>query len=188
MTNISQTFMSHLLEFLKHRSVGTVVPSSAFLGKKMYGNIDFSKAEVVVEFGPGCGAFTKDILAKINPNCTLILFETNTVFYNKLTTSIKDKRVIILNKNAEQIGDLLAVENVGKADYIFSSIPLALIPKGVKRSILQNAVSNLKPNGKYIQFQYSLADYKLLKKHFSRVRLKFTMLNFPPAFVYSCSV
>jgi phospholipid N-methyltransferase len=77
---------------------------------------------------------------------------------------------------------------MGKADYIFSSIPLALIPKGVKRSILQNAVSNLKPNGKYIQFQYSLADYKLLKKHFSRVRLKFTMLNFPPAFVYSCSV
>ena len=47
-------------EFIKERkTVGAIAPSSKFLMKKMIAPIDFQKADVIVELGPGNGVFTK---------------------------------------------------------------------------------------------------------------------------------
>ena len=71
-------------------------------------------------------------------------------------------------------------------DVVISSLPLANFPFALKRDILQQCYDALKPSGLFIQFQYSLIDYKLLKKKFSSVERKFTPLNIPPAFIYVC--
>ena len=181
--------MSFISEFFKNKTeVGAVAPSSKFLGNKMYGGIDFSEVKCIVEFGPGTGVFTKEILKRMNLDACMIIFETNPSFYQKLKEEIKDERALIVNESAEKIGEYLAIENQEKADFIISSLPLTVFPKELKENILKGAVDNLSENGQYIQFQYSLNAHKLLKEKFGSVKLAFSLINMPPAFVYKCSL
>ena len=74
-----------------------------------------------------------------------------------------------------------------KADIIISSLPLANFSEELRNSILEIVHESLNEKGSFIQFQYSLNAFKNLKKLFPVVKLNFTALNFPPAFVYTCS-
>ena len=61
--------MSFILEYIKHpRKIGAVAPSSRCLSRKMMKPIDFSSAEVIVEYGPGTGSFTSELIAGRKPN------------------------------------------------------------------------------------------------------------------------
>lgn len=71
-------------------------------------------------------------------------------------------------------------------DSIVSSIPLSNISIAEKKELLLQCKEALKPTGTLIQYQYSLADYKLLKAIFGQVELQFALLNIPPAFIYIC--
>lgn len=179
--------MSYLNEFLKNKSVGTVCSSSKSLVRCMFGNLDFSETKVVVELGSGKGVFTREILKLIGPECKLLAFEVNKSFCDKLKSEIQDDRVIIINDSAEHFGKYLRQYQYEKADHIISSLPLALFSLELKESILLNATHFLNDMGQFLQFQYAPVDYKRLKKHFGNVKLRFSMLNFPPAFVYRCT-
>ena len=72
------------------------------------------------------------------------------------------------------------------ADYVISSLPLALLSDAKVESILHAIHDSLCPEGRFLQYQYSLAHYADLKSTFSKVHLKFTIRNMPPAFVYEC--
>lgn len=181
--------MSFLKQFFNNKSeVGAVAPSSKILGKKMYGDLDFNKAKCIVEFGPGTGVFTLEILKRMNEDALLIVFETNESFFLKLKSNIGDKRLLLVNDSAERVGDYIVANGFDKADYIISSLPLTVFPKELKNSILDESKKFLKEGGEFIQFQYSLNAYKLLKEKFSGVKLKFTPVNIPPAFVYKCKL
>ncbi|WP_373942032.1 hypothetical protein OEG92_01170 [Polaribacter sejongensis] len=103
--------MNNRINFLKEsiknlKTLGTVTPSSRFLAERMLKKIDFSKVEVLVEFGPGNGAITKLILEKLPINATLICFEINDCFYNELS-EIKNKQLIVVKSSAEKIEEEL---------------------------------------------------------------------------------
>lgn len=180
--------MSYLREFLKNKSVGAVSSSSKSLGKYMFGKLDYSNTKVIVELGGGQGVFTHEILKLINPECKLLVFETNEVFCKKLKITTQDDRAVIINESAEKIGDYLQKHNFEKADYIISSLPLSMFSLELKEDILQNATQFLDDKGQFLQFQYAPFDYKRLKKHFVKVKMNFSIRNFPPAFVYRCSL
>ena len=77
-----------LKNFLKNwKEVGSITPSSRFLTKKMLESIDFSKADTIVELGPGTGVFTKEILIRMKSNAKLIILETNHQFSENLKKS-----------------------------------------------------------------------------------------------------
>jgi phospholipid N-methyltransferase len=170
------------------KTSGSIMPSSRFLIKKMLHNIDFSKDLILVEFGPANGIITTEIIKRMSKNSKLICFEINPVFYKELKESIKDKRVIILDKSAENIKDELNKININDIDFCVSSLPLAMIPQPICSNIINNTLNVLKTNGGFVQYQYSLHYYKHLKKTFNKqnIRLKFCLMNFPPAFVYNC--
>lgn len=176
-------------EFLKERrTVGAISPSSKFLGKKMISTIDFTKAKIIVEYGPGTGIFTKEILKKMTPESTLLVFETQKSFCDMITNEIKDSRMILINDSAEKIGEYLEKHGFELADHIVSSLPFTVIPSQIKNSILNQTVKFLNPAGSYLQFQYSLNAHKLLKSKFKTVKLDFTPMNIPPAFIYRCRI
>jgi len=178
--------MSYFKEFLKHKSVGAISSSSKAMGNKMYGSLKLNEAKAVVEFGAGDGVFTTEILKLIGPNTKFFVFETNEYFYKVLKEKINDERVIIINDSAEKIGDYIKKQNLNEVDYIISALPLSLIPVDIKNSIIQNSIKYLKSEGLYVQFQYTPYDYRRLKKYFKKVKLTFTLTNFPPAFLYRC--
>ncbi len=175
-------------QFIKERKqTGAVAPSSRYLMRHMLKPVDFKKAKVIVELGPGNGVFTKGILKKMAPDAKLFSFELNTSFYEFIQNEIQDDRLILINDSAEKIETYLQQHNVQQADYVISSLPLAVIPPRVKVTILKAAKKILPPKGKYIQFQYSLNAKGLLEKNFKHVKINFTAINIPPAFVYECS-
>lgn len=155
--------------------------------KKMLKPIDFKSAKCILELGPGNGVFTKGILDRMSADCKLISFELNEHFCDYIKNQINDHRFTLLNRSAEDIQDVLKEFGIGKADYIVSSLPLAVIPTEIKSNILDGAKKALTEKGKYIQFQYTLNAKKLLEDRFSEVKIDFTPVNIPPAFVYRCS-
>lgn len=185
------TTMTKRKSFLKQfwedkKMVGAMSPSSKFLAAKMLKNVDFKKAKLIVELGPGNGVFTKRILEQLPADSTLIVFELNTGFYELLKQEISDKRMILINDSAEKIGHYLKENGFLHADYVISSLPFTNFPKKLTEDILNESYDNLKNHGKFIQFQYSLISRKNLEARFQSVHISFTPMNFPPAFVYTC--
>lgn len=168
------------------KTAGTVIPSSRFLANRMLKNINFATVDVLVEFGPGDGAITKYILAKLPPKATLICFEINDNFYNHLK-EIDHPQLIVINASAEKMKEELNALGFLKVSHIISSLPLTIIPNKISKEILLESYKILQTAGTFIQYQYSLSYYKKLKTVFKEsIFLDFEPLNIPPAFVYRC--
>jgi phospholipid N-methyltransferase len=177
-------FFKEALKNLK--TLGTLIPSSRFLSKRMLRDIDFSNTDVIVELGPGNGAITKYIIENLSPKARLICFEINHNFYSQLKEQ-RHPQLIVLNISAEKIADELKKLNINKVNCIISSLPLTIIPEEVSDEILEKSFDVLEENGTFIQYQYSLSYFKKLKKVFKEsILLEFEPLNIPPAFIYRC--
>jgi phospholipid N-methyltransferase len=166
-------FIKFVSEFLKHpKQVGAVAESSPFLARKMVRQI--GGATNIVEFGPGTGAVTKEILRHLPKDGKLTCFEINPSFCKQLKT-INDPRLKIINDDVKNCG-----RYVDNLDCIVSSLPLAAFDESEKEEVL--ALSG--KSRTYIQFQYNPFLKSKLKRYFRDVKIKFVPLNIPPAFVY----
>ena len=176
-----------LKQFLKEKQmVGAISSSSKYLGAKMLDKVDFDNSRVLVELGPGTGVFTQLIIDKMSADSILLVFELNDHFFEQLTKRFNDPRVHLIHDTAENIQEYLDKHNLHKADVIISSLPLAVFPRDLRNRLLTASHDALKENGTYVQFQYSLQSWKNLERTFRKVSIGFTMLNLPPAFVYTC--
>jgi len=178
---------SFLRQFWREKKmVGAMAPSSRFLAQKMLKDIDFETARVIIELGPGTGVFTDKIVEFMHPNALLLVFELNDHFMDQLRNRYTDPRIRLIHDSAEKIQEYLEKEGLNHADVVVSSLPLANFPKELRDSILSAADHALVDNGHYVQFQYSLQSKKQIQKVFRKTKIRFTPLNFPPAFVYAC--
>ncbi len=179
---------SYLSQFFKDsREVGALAPSSKSLGRKICSKIDFEKANLIIELGPGNGVFTKLLLERMKSDAKLLAFETNGPFCDIVREKIKDDRLILIEDSAEHITKYMKEHGLEKGQYVVSSLPYTVFPKELKNKILDESVTALGREGTYLQFQYSLNALKLLKTKFDKVSYNFSLLNFPPAFVYTCT-
>ena len=172
---------------MKPRSVGAILPSSKYLAKKMVQQVDFSTAKCIVEYGPGTGVFTNEILQRKNPGTHLLLLEKNSEFAKDLKIKYANiKNVTVINDTAEQIGKYINMYTLPKPDYILSGLPFASLPAEVSESILKETKLHLKTGGKFITFQYSLFRKSLLAKYFCEITITRELRNIPPAYVLCC--
>jgi len=182
-----QNIQSFTKQFIKDKKmVGSIIPSWRYLVNKIIKQIDFKKDNVIVEFGPGTGAFTFKLIKKLEENSKLFVFELNEAFYNNLKSKISDPRVILINDSAEKIGKYLAIHNLSKADVIISSLPLTNLSEEIRLSIVNNAYTSLKQKGKFIQYQYSSTAKELLMNTYKEVKILYIIINMPPAIIYVC--
>src|SRR5579863_7495517 len=64
--------------FIQHpKMLGSLIPSSRFLVDRLLGKINWSQARTIVEYGPGVGTITANILERMSPQARLIVFEMN---------------------------------------------------------------------------------------------------------------
>lgn len=167
------------------KTVGTVVPCSRNSAKKMTRPVNFEAAQTIVELGAGTGAITKEILRRMKPDARLIAFETNKKFCKSLER-LNDPRLTVIHDSAEHLRTYLDRFGIANADYIISTLPLALFHDSLKEGVFRAIHDTLDPRGRYVQIQYSLISWNELKRSFPAVRLDFTPFNFPPAFFYIC--
>jgi len=183
-TLAKSNFISEFLK--KENKVGSLAPSSRYLAQKMLRHIPFDTAEVIVELGPGTGAFTPYLLQKMKAGSTLILLELNEVFYKELLDKFNDPRLIILHGSATDLPNYLDQLKIAQVDCILSSLPLAILPPDISNTILDCSKKALKTGGYFIQFQYSWQSRKKIARLYGNLSLGFTPWNFPPAWVYTC--
>ena len=184
-TVASTRFFTHF--FRRGSQIGSITPSSRFLAKKITQRIHFDRCDILVELGPGTGAFTTSLLEKMRPTSKLILIELNDVFFKTLQDSFQDPRITVVHGSATELKPILTQLGIAQADCIISSLPLAIFPKSVVNQLLTSAYDALKEEGCFVQFQYSLQYKKRIAKLYGNIHVAFTAINFPPAFVYTCT-
>ena len=177
--------MGILAEFLKHpRKIGAIAPSGKHLSAKMMTPIDFTSAKVIVEYGPGTGSFTKELIARRRSDTALILIEQNEAFCEQLRASFGDMpNFYIVHGSAENVGQYLEACGVHSADYIVSGLPFTSLPAAVSDNILNATKLALGREGKFITFQYSLVKKKFMERYFQMADCLKVIQNLPPAFV-----
>jgi phosphatidylethanolamine/phosphatidyl-N-methylethanolamine N-methyltransferase len=79
--------------FHQPRTVGALLPSSTHLAKKMVKGIDFEHADCIVEYGPGTGVFTRELIRRRSARTTLLLIEYNRHFYEKVKEQVRDEKM-----------------------------------------------------------------------------------------------
>jgi phospholipid N-methyltransferase len=175
--------------FFRHpRMLGSIVPSSRFLIKQLLQPIDWNRARVIVEYGPGVGVITAEILRRMRSDAILIAIELNPDFVTHLRSTLPDERLKVVEGSAEAVGEILERVGRGKANYIISGIPFSTIPAQVRERILRNTSTALAPGGGFLVFQFSTRVLEDLQRVFHYVRRKFEPLNVLPAHLFFCEV
>lgn len=176
------------VNFVKHpKMLGSVIPSSRFLIERMLGQVDFERARVLVEYGPGVGTFTREILDRMRPDAMLIAIETNPDFVRFLGETLPDPRLRIVHGSAADVQALLAREGLQAADYVVSGIPFSTLPPAVRESVLRGTRAALGDHGVFLVYQFSPKVLPDLRRVFQRVQRSFEPLNVLPAQVFYCT-
>lgn len=180
--------INFLKEYFKSpRIVGAVAPSSERLAEKMISNIDFDKANYIVEYGPGTGVFTDKLVKRKRQDAILLLVECNKEFCRQLKERYNGyDNIILINDSAENIDKYLIDYNIKKVDYVVSGLPFASLPKNVSNKILKKTISILKRDGLFITFQYTLLKREFIAGYFTKIATERVVLNVPPAYVLRC--
>ncbi|MDN7240321.1 rRNA adenine N-6-methyltransferase family protein [Planococcus sp. N028] len=181
--------MQFISQYVKHpRSVGAVLPSSPQLTQQMVASINFDIAQCIVEYGPGTGVFTDQLIQKKRENTLLLVFENNEKFHRILQQKYEGiKNVHIIYDSAEHVSRYLRKYGFTNADYIVSGLPFASLPKEVSEQILTETRKVLGTEGEFITFQYTKFKQKYFKTFFSDIEINKVILNMPPAFVFKCT-
>lgn len=182
-----------LLEFVKSpKTIGAVAPSSDDLARAMVEGVDWSRARVVVECGPGTGALTGRIRERLAPGAHFFAIELNPGFAQEFSRRHPDVR---LHRGC--VSDLpgLCREEGREVDVVVSGLPWAAFSPGDQERLLGAMHESLRPGGHFATFAYQPASAlpagrrfrRLLERTFSRVEKSPTVWrNLPPACVYRC--
>src|SRR5712664_1762367 len=94
--------------FFRHpRMLGSIVPSSRFLIKQLLQPINWARALVIVEYGPGVGGITAEVLRHMRPDATLIAIEMNPDFVKYLRGAFTDERLRVVEGSAVSVDEIL---------------------------------------------------------------------------------
>src|SRR5690242_11990585 len=130
--------------FFRHpRMLGSIVPSSRFLIKQLLEPINWGRAKVIVEYGPGVGGITMEVLRRMRSDGALIAIEMNPDFVTYLRGAIDDTRLKVIEGSAEEVDQVLHRCGYTRADYIISGIPFSTIPAAVRERILRKTCEAL---------------------------------------------
>lgn len=177
--------LQFFMQFLKHpKTIGAIAPSGKALAAKMMVPVNFARARCIVEYGPGTGAFTRELLRRRRAQTTFILIEQNEVFFQKLKKELKGEQgVYVIHGSAEQVNAYLSAYGFETADYILSGLPFTSLPKQVSERILEATQKALGEKGRFITFQYSLAKQAFFQVYFCLTGRLLEFKNIPPAYV-----
>lgn len=174
--------------FLRHpRMLGSVIPSSRFLIDSLLARVDWQRARVIVEYGPGIGTFTAKILRRMRPDAQLIAIETNEEFVRFLRRTYPTRQLTVLHDSAANVGRILAQLGHASADYVVSGIPFSTMPAHVRESILHATHAALASGGEFLVYQFSSRVRADLERIFGRVESGFEPLNVLPAQLFFCA-
>ncbi len=176
-----------LREFIRSPlTTASALPSSPALSEQMVAPVPEQGEPVVVELGPGTGAFTEAIQRRLDGRGRHLAVELNPRLADVLARRFPDVEVVVAD--AEQLPELLAERGV------FAEVVISGLPWAAYRGRLTEAVAAaMHPAGVFTQFTYtwtrwagpSRRQLAGFRRCFEEVVLTRTIWhNVPPALVH----
>ncbi|TQM43484.1 class I SAM-dependent methyltransferase [Pseudonocardia cypriaca] len=170
----------------------SVTPSSQALAAAMVRPVPAVGEPVVVELGPGTGAFTRAIQERTGGRARHVAVELNERWAQLLTD--RHPGVDVVRADARELPRLLAERGIGSVDAVVSGLPwVAYTPGSDGRGLHAVITEVLAPTGVFTQFGYTWTRWAPparrqltdLRAHFAEVTTSRTIWrNVPPAVVH----
>lgn len=172
----------------------SLLPSSRTLAARMTrpARQEQTSGRVVVELGPGTGAFSTALAQQLQPGDRHLAIELNPVMAAHLRTT--HPTVEVVTGGAAELPQLLAERGIEAVDLVVSGLPWQAFSGPTGRQLIGTVAGALAPTGTFTQFTYSWTRWApparrqlaQLRAAFGSVEISPTIWrNFPPAFVYT---
>jgi len=173
-----------LQEFLKHPlQIGSIIPSSRFLERRVVEAAGVASANVIVELGPGVGGVTRAMLKAMPRHAKLLSVEINPHF-NRLVNKIEDERLIAHLGSASELKKIISQYGLEPPDAIVSGIPFSTMSRSTGSQILEAVSSLLPPNGRFVAYQVNNHVATLCKPFLGSGQTSTEFLNIPPMRIF----
>lgn len=162
--------------------MGSVVPSSPALGRRVAAQVRCAADEVVVELGAGTGAISRALLAGGLPPDRLVVIEIVPEMAQHLARSLPG--VTVVQGDAFALPETLPAALHGKVGTAICGIPLVLLPFEQQRRFVE-AVEAVAPGRGFLLYSYCITSPLPWRKlGLTARREAWTPLNLPPASVW----
>lgn len=187
-------------EFLANPiATAAIAPSSAALADRMLASIDWGSVGSIVEYGPGTGSFTREVLRRLqqvgNTRCRFLALELNPRLARQLAADIEG--VTVREGDASDVARFAKEVGFDRADYVISGLGWPSIKPTIRDRILEATRMVLGPGGEFRTFGYHIGltlpgawgFRRTVRRLFDEVHISpVVWRNIPPAFVYTCRV
>jgi phospholipid N-methyltransferase len=165
------------------REVGSIIPSSRFLERRIVRSAGIEQARTIVELGPGTGGTTRALLRAMSDDANLLSVELNPRFVNLLRRET-DPRFNVWQGSAADIKKALQEHDLPSPDVVLSGIPFSTMPRELGMEILHSVRESLAPGGRFVAYQVRDRVEILGRQVFGPARVQTEILNVPPMRVY----
>jgi len=181
----SDKALAFFLRFLKApKQIGSVIPSSCFLERRLVRAARVAQARTVVELGPGTGGTTQAILNALPHDAKLLAIEIDPRFVDIVKADIADPRLIAHEGSAEHIAATLSRYSLPAPEVVVSGIPFSTMPRQVGENILRAVLRSLAPGGRFVAYQLRDRVAVLGRDIFGAAEIDIELLNIPPMRVF----
>lgn len=167
----------------KPEVVGSVIPSSRFLERRIVEMAELATARCVVELGPGTGGTTRALLRAMPGDGRLLAIELEQDFV-ELLAGFADPRLLPRQGSAEAIGRLLADSGLPAADAVISGIPFSTIGDDNGRAVIDAVWESLAPGGRFVAYQFRDRVAQVARPRMGKPEAARELRNIPPMHVY----
>ncbi len=162
--------------------MGSIVPSSPALCRRVAAQIRRTPDEIVLELGAGTGVISHALLDSGLPPERLFVMEIVPDMADHLRRVLPGVNVI--EGDARMLPDLLPARYHGRVGTVVCGIPLVLLPVPEQRRFI-DAIEAVAPGRGFLHYSYCATSPLPWRKHsLSARREAWTPLNFPPASVW----
>ncbi len=162
--------------------MGSIVPSSPALCKRIVAQTHYADDEIVIELGAGTGVISQALLDGGLPPERLFVVEIVPDMAAHLRTALPGVQVV--EGDARLLPKLIPEKFHGKVGTVVVGIPLVLLPVPEQRRFI-DAIEAVAPGVGFILYSYCVTSPLPYQTHgLTPKREAWTPLNFPPASVW----
>lgn len=162
--------------------MGSIIPSSPALCRRVVAQVRRTPDEAIVELGAGTGVISRALLDSGVPPERLFVVEIVPDMAHHLRRVLPGVNVI--EGDAMQVKDLIPAHWHGRIGSVICGIPMVMLPLPVQRRIVE-AVESIAPGRGFLHFTYcATSPLPTAKLGLKGKREAWTPLNFPPASVW----
>jgi phosphatidylethanolamine/phosphatidyl-N-methylethanolamine N-methyltransferase len=162
--------------------MGSIVPSSPALGRRVAAAVRAGPSGGVVELGAGTGAITRAMLEGGVAPARLTVIEIVPEMASILRATYPG--VTVLCGDAWRLPALLGAEAAGRIGTVVCGIPLVLLPRTRQRALVE-AIEAVAPGRGFLHYTYCITSPLPARRlGLAGRRVAWTPANFPPASVW----